>query len=207
MPTTLQDVQDRITLDYLNRTNLNAVTVRAIKAAIRHYERKRWPWNETTTTLTASNGQATLTLPADFLSLDLLEVQFQSATYALTRRSFEEVRQLNVTGNDNKDLPTSFAQRGYNFYLAPIPNSAYLVNCHYLQKLTELTSGTMTGTNDWLSAAEDLIVYHATKLVWANTLRNTDEATKYAQLEQDAYKQLRSYIEQRSNNALRATKF
>jgi len=207
MPTTLQDVQDRITLDYLNRTNLNSVVIRAVQAAIRHYERKRWPWNETTTTLTASNGQLTLTVPSDFISLDLLEIQYQSATYSLSRRSFEEVRELNVTGNENKNLPTSFAQRGDSFYLAPIPDSAYLVNCHYLQKLPELSSNSMTSTNAWLSAAEDLIVYHATKLVWANTLRNTEEATKYAQLERDAYTDLRTYTEQRVNNALRATKF
>lgn len=207
MPSTLQDIQDRITLDYLNRTNLNAVVIRAVQAAIRHYERKRWPWMETTTTLTASNGQLTLTLPSDFISLDLLEVQFQSATYALTRKTFAEVRQMNVTGNNNKNLPTIFAQRGDNFYLAAIPDSAYLVNCHYLQKLPELSSNSMTSTNAWLSAAEDLIVYHATKLVWANTLRNTDEATKYAQLERDAYTDLRSYVEQRVNDSLRATKF
>src|SRR5438046_3558632 len=108
MPT-LQDIQDRISLDYLNRTNLNAVVVRAVQAAIRHYERKRWPWMETTTTLTASNGQLTLTVPSDFLSLDLLEIQFQSATYGLTRKTFAEVRAMNVTGNENKNLPTIFA--------------------------------------------------------------------------------------------------
>lgn len=206
MPT-LQNIVDRIGGDYLVRTDLDAAIIRSVQAAIRHYERKRWPWNETTTTLTASNGQLTLTIPSDFISLDLLEVQYQSATFALSRRSFAEVHAINVTGNQNKNLPTFFTQRGDTFELAPIPDSAYLVNCHYLKKLTELTSGTLTGTNDWLSAAEDLVVYHATKLMWANVLRNGEEAAKYAQLERDAYIELKSYEEQRVNNSLRPTRF
>lgn len=205
MPT-LQNVVDRITLDYLNRTDLNAETVRSVQSAIRRYERKRWPWNETVATLTASTSLATISVPSDFLVLDLLEVQFQSSTYALTRENLSVIRQMNAAPG-GASLPTRFDQRGYTFELTPVPDSAYLLNCYYLQRLPELTSGDMTATNAWLSAAEDLIVYHATKLMWANVLRNTEEASKYAQLEQDAYKELRGYTEQRVTVALRPTSF
>jgi hypothetical protein len=206
MPTTLQSVVDRITLDYLVRTDLNAATVRAVQAAIRRYERKRWPWNETVTTLTASNGVATLSVPSDFLVLDLLEVQFQSSNYALVHESLSLIRQMNAVPGGNS-LPVRFDQRGYTFELSPVPDSAYLLNCYYLKRLTELTSGDMTASNDWLSAAEDLIVYHATKLMWANVLRNTEEAGKYAQLERDAYNELKSYTEQRIHTGLKPTSF
>lgn len=202
----LQNVVDRIGGDYLVRTDLDAAIVRAVQAAIRHYERKRWHWNETTTTLTASNGVATLSVPSDFLVLDLLEVQFQSASYALQRESFDFIKHMNAWPGGN-NLPTRFTQRGATFEVAPIPDSAYLLNCHYLKQLVELTSASMTATNDWLSAAEDLIVYHATKIMWANVLRNGQEAAQYAQLERDAYTELKSYEEQRVTNSLRPTSF
>jgi hypothetical protein len=204
--TTLQDVVNRITLDYLVRTDLDAAVVRSVQAAIRRYERRRWPWNETVTTLTASNGAASLSLPTDFLILDRLEIQFQSSTYALVPESLSVVRDLNAA-NGSTGLPTRFDQRAYEFELTPIPNSAYLLNCYYLKRLTELSSNDMTASNAWLSAAEDLVVYHATKLIWANVLRNAEEASKYAQLERDAYTELKSYAEQRTATGLRPTNF
>lgn len=206
MTTTLQNVIDRITLDHLNRSDLVAESVRAVKAAIRFYERERFAWNEAITTLTATVSQNYITVPNDFLVLDVLQVNFQSATYALSRRSFAEILEMNVvTGVNN--LPTDFAERADRFYIHSVPDSAYLLPCYYLAKLPELTSTSMTANNKWLSAAEDVIVYHASKLVWANTLRNNDEATKMYALEQSSMKELRAYRDQRIISGIRATQF
>lgn len=206
MPATLQTVIDRITLDHLNRPDLQAESIRAVKAAIRNYERQRFPWNEAVTTLTAIVSQAFVQVPSDFLILDNLQVRFQSANYTLTQRSFAEYLELTVvTGINN--LPTDFAHRGDRFYLFSVPDSAYSLPCYYIQQLPEFTATNLTATNDWLSAAEDLVVYHASKLVWANVLRNTEEAQKMVQLEQTALASLKQYTEQRAIHGIRATKF
>jgi hypothetical protein len=198
MAATLQTVVDRITLDYLNRTDFNAATIRAVQAAIRHYERQRWPWNQTTQTLASVPSVATISIPSDFLVLDMLEVNFQSATYELLPKSFAQIRRINANPGA-AGLPCYFTQRGIEFHIAPFPDSAYPILCHYLKQLPKLTANAMTGTNDWLSAAEDVIVYHATKLMWANVLRNTDEALKYAQLETAAVVALASYRDQNTS--------
>lgn len=200
MAATLQTVVDRIQLDYLNRTDFNAATIRAVQAAIRHFERQRWPWNQTTLTTSSVAAVATIAVPADMLVLDMIEVNFQSCTYELVPKSFAQIRRINANPG-SAGLPVYFTQRGLEFHVAPYPDSAYPILVHYLQQLPKLTATSMTGTNDWLSAAEDVIVYHATKLMWANVLRNTDEALKYGQLEAAALSELHGYRDQ--NTALR----
>jgi hypothetical protein len=206
MPTTLQDVVTRITRDYLNRTNLDNETVRAVQAAIRHYERNRYPWNETSTDLATVALQESVAVPTDFMVLDLLEITYAGSKYELHPRSFAEIRKYNAVP-DAPALPSFYCERDDAFLLAPIPDASYTVTCSYMQKLPELTATSMTSSNDWLSACEDVIAYHATKLMWSNVLRNNDEAVKYAQLERDALTEVNTYIAQRLVRNIRPTRF
>lgn len=206
MPATLQTVVTRVTRDYLNRTDLDAETVRSVKAAIKHYENQRFPWNQTATALVASVSSASLTVPSDFLVLDVLEVRANSATYELTPETFANIRRMNSV-NTPTNIPQFYALRGLRFELSPIPASAFTVNCYYLHKLPELTATDMSGTNEWLSACEDVIVYHATKLMWANVLRNTEEATKYATLESQAWTQVIEARDQQLTGSISPTSF
>lgn len=202
MPT-FEDIQNRVNSDYLNRTDLTAETKRAIQAAIRHYERQRFWWNENTTTLTASVGQTFLTVPTDFLVLDLLQITRSSADYALNRRDFGSIRDFNITRT--RGYPTDFAIYQNRFELAPIPDSAYTFPCYYIRSLTALSAS--SDTNDWLSAAENLIVYHATKVMWANVLRNTDMASVFQSQEREALTEIKAANEQKIYRAIRATRF
>lgn len=57
---------------------------------------------------------------------------------------------------------------------------------YYTHRLTALSAD--ADTNDWLSAAEDLIVHHATADMLANVLRAPDsEVAKHKQWEAEAY--------------------
>jgi len=205
---TLQTVVDRITLDYLNRTDLDSQTIRAVQAAVRHYERRRFPWNEATTTLTCVTAQPYVSVPTDFLVLDLpLEIQYQSsANTALARIPFADIVEMNAVQGHNS-TPTHYALRANQFHLALSPDSAYPIICHYLKQLPVLTSGAMTATNGWLSAAEDVIVYHAAKLMWANVLRNTEEGMKYYALETTAAKELAAAADQQQSGRITPTSF
>ena len=204
---TLQDVVDRISNDYLNRTDLNAETVRAIQTAIRQYERKRFPWNEATTTLTCVTAQPYVSVPNDFLILDALEIQYQSSSNSeLVVKPFVEIQSMNAAQGYNSQ-PTHYAKRGHLFHLALPPDSAYPIVCHYLKRLPALTASDMSGTNDWLVEAEDLIAYHAAKLIWANTLRNNEEALKYFALEKSAQTELGMYNDQQASGRITPTSF
>lgn len=205
---TYGEIQDRINLDILNRSDLTAETVRAINATIRRYERTRFFFNESSTALTTSASVSSIAIPTAFFSFDYLRIDYQSsASYELTRTTMDDILEMRA-GAQAHGLPTHFAVYGTQFELFPIPDSAWTVTAHGIHQLTQLTAQSQTATtNDWFSAAEDLIVYGATKLMWSTVLRNAQEATVYAALEREALAMLESNTEQRILDKIRPTKF
>lgn len=203
MPTYL-DTVTRIQTDCLNRTDFTDTVKRAIQTQIRHYERQRFWFNETATTLVCVPSVETVAVPTNMLGMpDLLEITQNSNDTALVVRPFDNIRAVNI--NSIVGLPTMYAKRHDKFYLANVPDSAYPLPCWYLKKLPALSAD--SDTNDWLSAAEDVIVWGAAKLVWATTIRNVSAANVCAGLESDAVKELRRYVEQHQSNKLTPTQF
>lgn len=202
MPTYLDTVV-RIQTDFLNRTDFSDTVKRAVNTAIRHYQRERFWFNETTTVLTCQVNLETIVKPADFLFLDYLDVVQNSAHTELVKKPFDFIRKLNI--DSSTGLPTVFAEYGEKFHLANVPDSAYPVNCYYVQQMAPLVAD--GDTNNWLSAAEDVIVYAASKLVWATTIRNASAAGVCAQMEQAAITELRRMRDQQQHNKIKKTLF
>lgn len=202
MPTYL-DVQNRIATDMLNRTNLNTQIKNGIQVTIRHYQRMRVWFNETSTALLCVAGVETVATPANYLYLQELMVIQNSANIQLVAAPFDFIRRLNI--NNTMGLPTRFCNYGDNFHLANLPDSAYLLPCYYIKQLPALSAD--TDTNGWLSAFEDVIVYGAAKYVWANTIRNMSAANAMAELEISAATEMYRYEEQRQNLELKPTTF
>lgn len=203
MPTYL-DTVTRIQTDCLNRTDFSDTVRRAIQTTIRHYERQRFWFNETATTLVCVASVETVVVPSNMMGMpDLLEVVQSSNSTALVVRPFDNIRAVNI--NRIVGLPTMYAKRHDSFYLANVPDSAYPLPCYYLKKLPALSAD--SDTNDWLSAAEDVIVWGAAKLVWATTVRNVSAANVCAGLESDAVKELRRYADQHQSGKLTPTQF
>lgn len=202
---TYAEIQTRINDSYLNRPDFSAETQTAIKAAIRFYEKKRWQFNETATALATSAGQAYLDLPDNLLVLDDLRINFSGFSgEPLFRADVGFIRDMRI-GNA-QGLPSHYAVSRKRAELALIPDSAWTVDCYYVKRLTELSAG--TDTNAFISADfEDVIVYHATKLMWATVLRNDQEALKYAQLENLALNNVTGLNEQFVSFKLRPTSF
>lgn len=202
MPTYLDTVV-RIQTDFLNRTDFSDTVKRAVNTAIRHYQRERFWFNETSTVLTCQVSIETIVKPVDFLFLDYLEVTQNSAHTELVKKPFDFIRKLNI--DTSVGLPTVFAEYGENFHLANVPDSAYPVNCYYVQQMAALVND--GDTNNWLSAAEDVIVYAASKLVWATTIRNASAAGVCAQMESAAISELRRMRDQQQHNKIKKTLF
>ena len=175
------DLQSRIADDYINRSDFTPQIKRAILAAIRHYERQRWRFNETSTAINSVANQSYLALPSNFLAHDYLQISAAGGLMPLIPTNFESIltlRQTSATG-----IPTHYTIQQNRIEIAIVPDSAYSCPLYYLKALPELSAD--ADSNAWTTGLhQDLIVYHATKLIWANTLRNAAEASRFAQLEQ-----------------------
>lgn len=188
MATTFQNVQDRINLDYLNRTDLTNETQRAVIRAINHYQYERFWFNQTATSIACTTAGAGIALPADFIALDMVTVASTSAGFAqgyiIQQRSMERVVYRNAFGSVS-GFPQECAVYNNTLNIYPKPHSAYSLTVRYVNVLPALSAG--TDTNDWLSAAEDLIVFHAAADVLQNIIRGrADEVAVMQQMEQQA---------------------
>lgn len=195
--TTFRDLQDRINLDYLNRTDLTNETKRAIIRAIKHYEKNRFWFNMTSTALAIGSASVTVAVPADFLALDYVTVRDSSIDYVVTIRNFDRIayKNQNMAGGVGSSASGIVAECAYfrnTLYFTPKPASATSLTVYYTQTFAALSAD--SDTNDWCSAAEDLIVHHATADMLANVLRVTDQSQIMAhkQWELEAYNQLKT---------------
>jgi len=200
---TFGEIQTRVNSDCLNRTDLSAETVRAIRSSIRHYERNRFWFNESSTALATVSSQSHISRPTAFFEIDIVRFFYDaSASYELSPVDMRTLLQMRAGAQTFGD-PTHYCIFGERIELFPIPTSAEPVVAHGFQQLTTL-SGT-ADTNGWTSAAEDLIVYHSAKLMWATVLRNTQQAQVFAELERDSLRDLHKANDQRMLTAIKAS--
>lgn len=186
---TYREMQDRINLDYLNRTDLQNETKRAIIRAVKHYEKERFWFNMTATALAIGVTSATVAVPADFIALDFATVRDSSKDYLLTIRSFDRIAYKNIdTATSGIPAEICYWQEALKF--TPKPSSATTLTVHYVHTLPALSAD--SDTNGWTSAGEDLIVHHATADLLANVLRITDKGVieSHKQWEMEAYRTL-----------------
>lgn len=203
MPT-YADAVGEVQTDFLNRTDFTNQVKNAINRTIRHYNRERFQWNQTVTALAAVAGTETIALPSDFLELDRLEYMYNGTSrLQINLMDFDAVRQINV--DQSTGTPEWYSIYGSNIYLANVPDSAYPIYCFYLQRFPDLSAD--SDTSPWLDNAYDLVVAGAAKLVWATTIRNTQEAQVCAQLESDYASELRAYRDQNQISKIKATEF
>lgn len=194
---TFREVQDRINLDYLNRTDLGAETKRAIHRAIKHYEKTRFWFNCTATAVTINTPSTDVALPADFLALDFCTISNNGKNELVTIRNYDRIAYRNQSGVSG--VPAEIAVWRNSLHFTPKATSAHSMTIHYTHSLATLSAD--SDTNDWLSAGEDLIVHHAMADILQNVLRVTDVAqvTAHKQWESEAYKLLKEGSDIRTN--------
>lgn len=177
MPT-FREIQDRISLDYLNRTDLTSEVKRAVIRAVKHYEKRRFWFNMTATALAIGTASVTVAVPADFLALDFVTVRDSSLDSLVIQRSFDRVAYKNQAVNAAGAAASGVTQEICYFrdalFFTPKPSSATTLTVYYTQALPTLSAD--ADSNGWTSAAEDVIVHHATADLLANVLRIPDVA-------------------------------
>lgn len=201
MPT-YGEVQQRVALDCLNRIDLLPETKRAIQAVIRKYEKRRFWFNETATSIACSIGQAYIVAPTDLLTIQEVRVTVGGNRVRVNDLALVDLKDQNDSSATGR--PIWYSPYGENLLLAPIPDSAYAVEVSYLQKLPALSAD--SDTNSWLSAMEDAIVFGAASMV-ATHFGDAQTAVKYANLENTFYKMVCTHRDQRITRRLRPTRF
>lgn len=183
---TYSALQSRIA-DDLDRTDLSSQIQQQIKQAIRHYKGHRFGFNETSTTLTATVSQNYVTAPTNLVAVDGLYLTRGSYNELLTPRPLNDIIEGRRTSNAT---PTSYALYAGKFELDCPSVSAYSMPLYYVYELTELSAN--SDTNGWTEDGEDLIVFHAEKILYARIIKDAKKASECAQLERDAYTSLRA---------------
>lgn len=187
---TFRDMQDRINLDYLNRTDLLNETKRAIIRAVTHYEKYRFWFNMTSTALALGTTSSTVAIPADFLALDYATVLNNTVQVPVAIRSFDRIAYKNGTTSVS-GVPSEVVYYRDALHFTPKPASATSLTIYYMHAFPQLSAD--SDTNPWTSAAEDLIVHHATADMLANVLRVTDktQVDQHKMWEMEALKAMR----------------
>lgn len=195
---TFREMQDRINLDYLNRTDLGSETKRAIVRAVKHYEKERFWFNLTATALAVGTASTTVAIPADFLAMDFATVANNGNAEIMTVRSFDRIAYQNRSGTSGVPAEICYWRDQLVFY--PKPASATSITLHYTHALPPLSAD--TDSNGFTSACEDLIVYRATFDMMANVLRNSDVKVleNYKSLEMEAFRMLQFGNDMRQGN-------
>ena len=167
--------------DDLARTDLTAQCSDAVVMAIRHYDHKRWWFNEASATFTTTASTTTYALPSDFRAVDYVEAR-------LTGDEVQEVQPLDLPaikkmleGTSVTGYPEAYAIRDEKMWLAYTPNDAYTVRLYYLRSLSELTAG---ASNAWTTDCKDLIRAHASRTVATRTLHDGELASFMSVIEQ-----------------------
>jgi hypothetical protein len=183
MPT-LAELKADIAED-LHRTDLTGRITKAVDAAKRHYERKRFHFLDGITTFTATASSTYHDVPVDFKEEDSLLVTISGSKVPLIRASYTEI--------DEKDTglipgqPTEFAYYQDQFRFYPVPNIDYVMTLSY-HKMLDLPSA--NGSNAWTSAGFDMLKHRATWEIQRYYLKDPEGAQISKGSEMDAFNSL-----------------
>ena len=197
--------------DDLNRTDLTTQIQNAILRAIRHYERRKWWFNELrsdTFVTVASQEYYAAAANADIpnlISIDTLRLTVNSTYLDLTQRNFDYIDRI-ATSTSTTGQPIDFCYYAKQIRLYPIPDAVYTIRIAGSVALTALSSG--TDSNAWTSDCEDLIAARASWDVNKNKIRDMESAAAAQVEEQSALQALRAtHVSRTSSGMLTAQAF
>lgn len=199
MALTYGDMQTRIANE-LHRSDLatNNHITNAIKSAIRHYERERWYFNETTTSasLTTVASTATYALPANFMEMDNVMLTQGGWKHRLDPVAYIELDSIDAGSTSLNGVPRNYAIFGNLLRHYPVPDAAYTTTISYQKRLTELSAS--TDTNEWVDDFEQLIREKAKEILNRDVINNYEAADRIAQnIERSTYPRMRAESDKR----------
>lgn len=191
MSTYLQ-VQNRIA-DELNRTDLSSQIQSAVKRAINRYERRRWWFNETSSDLAATIGQAYIALPSDYLMEGRLWLTLSGRDIPMVPKDLDYIVSYRPSSNSRPQAWCIYQNR---IELDAKPDTAYAMPFRYIKQLTTLSAD--GDTSAWTTECEDLIVWSAMRDISATVIHATaNDIAILAAQERDVLRSLLALNSQR----------
>ena len=184
--------------DDIARTDLTAQCSDAVVMAIRHYDHKRWWFNEASSTFTTTASTTTYALPSDFRSIDYLEARITGDEFQeVIQHDFPTIKKM-LEGSSVTGYPEAFAIRDEKVWLAYTPNDAYTVRMYYIRSLADMTAG---ASNSWTTDCKDLVRAAASRTVATRTLHDAELVNFMATIEQAELARLLAENDRRVSNS------
>jgi len=149
-----------------NTAHSASVVDEEINRAVRYYSNERFWFNEKLADITLTSGNQVIpSIPSDVISvlrvngIMLIDDQVKINLFHLLPDEFFN------RDNDQTGRPSFYTYRNGEYLVFPTPNEAYPIKFRYLEKYTDLSSD--SDTNDFTDNAEDLIMLHAAKNIYA----------------------------------------
>ncbi len=190
--------------DEIARTDLTSQINLAVLDAVKHYDRRRWWFQQNEISLTMTAGQSRYTSSDDSDIPNIRDFEYalvtdttggwgdplSKVTYAALAAELED---------DSQTLPEYYAYWRESIYIGPVPSAGYICKFGVILSLTDLSAD--EDTNAWMTSGEQLIRYRAKGLLYAEVIRHYENALAMQQLEIQALKELQAENDKRIEEA------
>lgn len=182
---TLKQIRDKVARKSKDAdfTSLSASVVdEEINRAIRYYQNQQFWFNENKVDITLITGQQSVpNIPDDVIT----ELQVNGLTLIDDQRKFD-LRKIptNIFVEQDFDytgLPLYYTYRNGEYLLQPTPQENYILEFRWLIKYDDLVND--EDTNAFTENAEDLIMLHALKTIYAEDKEDSERGAFYEGLE------------------------
>lgn len=160
--TMIADVQDET-----HWPSETTAIIRHMKAALRHYQRRRFYFSEKADTFATVAGQHTYIrseYPSDLLEIDSIRAVIGGGETVLNRIGLIEMREKQANSTADREGPQYFSWLGDSLILFPTPGGAYTVKVDYLFDATrnatdgvEIDGTVLTHTNDYFTRGAEIL--------------------------------------------------
>jgi hypothetical protein len=192
--------------DYFSRSDLTSIIQRAIKRAIKHYEREFFYFNEADLSFATVSGTQAYTLSATdgYSAINQVMVNYNNDHYEAERINLEVFENLNQSNSNG--APSVYAEKLGILYFYPVPNQTMTVSVNYVAKIATLSAS--GDENVFTLNAEDLIESRAAWWVATKKTKNRDDMARFKSDELEALKQLRKETDRKvSSGKITPSKF
>lgn len=178
---TYSDLQSSVA-SWLNRSDLTALIPDFITLAENKLngDLENVRSMETKTTLTTTNGVATVALPTDLLEMKRLTLV---GSYSIPMKYLSPDELVADYSDNQTGKPVVFTVSGSNLELAPVPDGAYSLELTYFQKIPALSNSNPT---NWLLTAWPSAYLYGALCAAQPYLMNDARVAVFQQLYQEA---------------------
>lgn len=208
--TTLGIMSDRIADELGQRSDLTTQIAAAIKTAIKHYERRRFYFNEIESSFLALLNQEAYGVTdnaniPNLVSIDWMMLNDGGTRYALEARDLTYFKGVS-SDPAYRSSPSLYVYHEQKIKLAAIPNKTYTTSFAAIYRLASLSL--TTDSNAWTTDAEELIRHQAKWDICWNLDHDRETAMLHKELAREVFETLIAETNRRiSTGRLRPTQF